>query len=223
MHRPDRRLPHSQDRPAELLQIDGISNFRDAVAEALGDDVIARAFAYVTDQDADLQQAAHLLYEAACDPDLTRDEATTLLALSRMCMVASSAERDFSDFVQNKFLILEVQARAGIEGRVPPDQLITEFIRRRDVAVALSLYKSSEDERDDAGNAAIFAELLAAMAQVVTDQEGMVALLVESNAAYHIPAGLAQRLAALVRNPQLQEALFESVRQAHQLLHSHDV
>jgi hypothetical protein len=211
----------SQGRLAELLQISRIGNFRDAVADALGNDIIAGAFVYVTDQDADLQRAAHLLYDAARDPNLKRDEAAVLLSLSRMCIVASGVEPDFGQLVQNKFLILEIQARAGIVERLPFDQLITEFIGRRNFAAALCVYKSSEDERDDGANAAILAELLTAMAQIVLDQEGIVSLLVESNAAYNIPAGLEEALAVVVRNPQLQKALLENVEHAHEVVHSY--
>jgi hypothetical protein len=211
-----------QNRVAELLQIGRNGNFREAVAEVLGDDLIAKAFTYVTNQEADLQRAAHLLYEAAFDPNLARDEAATLFSLSRMCIVASGAEPDFCQLIQNKFLILEIQAGAGIEERIPSDQLITEFIQRRNVAAALCVYKSSEDERSDGENAAIFAELLAAMAQVVPDQELIVPLLVESNAAYNIPAGLDEALAAVVRNRHLQKSLSDSVQQAHAAVRSSD-
>jgi hypothetical protein len=79
-----------QNRVVELLQIGRDGNFREAVAEVLGDDLITSAFRYVTNQEADLQHAAHLLYDAS----LARDEAAALfLALSDVLTAESGLIR----------------------------------------------------------------------------------------------------------------------------------
>jgi hypothetical protein len=198
---------------AEMIEIGRFPEWRALIGASLNDDLIARAFHYVTDADTDLREAAALLAEAAEASGLTRDQALTLFALAKMCAIAAG-ENEFAARLYSKCGVMQVQSATRIGGDeiMPAQELLEELLERKNIALALCVYKCSEDERESPENADLLAKIVAAMTD--RSQEEVTELLVDANAVWEIPEGIEAALGF-----RGLAAFMTAVRAAHEKLH----